>query len=205
MRTALLRGLAAGAGAIALTVGVATSAVAGPPFTVTVGGNTAGSYAIAGDSTTAIAFHAGVDMSCGSIHFDGSVTAGSTSSKIADLSGSTWVNCLNMDLSVQQIGTWEVDATSGPNASGVTQAQVTNIDAIVTDTSSGGGVCSFDVTGSAPGNFHNDTQDLTLNANNLTVSNVSGCFGLISGPMSFSGNFHVTNPATGNEWPVTIS
>jgi hypothetical protein len=208
MHKALLHSLAVVVGAITLTVGVATSAFAGPPFTVTVGGNTSGSYPVAGDSTSAIAFHAGVDFSCSSIHFDDTVAAGATSSKVADLTGSTWNNCkgpLNMDMTVQQVGTWEVDATSGPDANGVTQAQVTNILALVTDTSTGGGICSFRVTGSAPGNFDNDTQDLTLNVTNLPVSNVSGCFGLVSGPMSFSGTFHVTNPATGSEWPVTIS
>jgi hypothetical protein len=208
MHTALLRSLAASGGAIALTICMATSAFAGPPFTVTVAGNTSGSYAVAGDSTSAIAFHAGVDFSCSSIHFDGTVTAGSTATKIADLTGSTWNGCytfLNMELSVQQIGTWEADATSGPDANGVTTEQVTNIDALVTDTSTDGGICSYEVTGSAPGTVTNGTQILQVNATNLTVSHVSGCFGLISGPMSFSGNFHATNPATGNEWPVTIS
>jgi hypothetical protein len=207
-RKNLLRSLAVTGAAAAVTVGMATSAFAGPPFTVTVGGNTSGTYAIAGDSTAAIAFHAGVDMSCSSVHVDGSVTAGSTSSKIADLTGSTWNNCkgpLNIDMTVQQVGTWEVDATSGPDASGVTQGQVTGIDAIVTDTSTGGGICSFEVTGQAPGNSTNGTQILQVNATSLTVSHVSGCFGLVTSPASFSGNFHVTNPATGNEWPVIIS
>jgi hypothetical protein len=208
MHKALLRSLAAVAGAITLTVGMATSAFAGPPFTVTVAGSTAGSYAVAGDSTSAVSIHAGVDYTCSSVHFDGTVPAGATSATIADLTGSTWSSCitfLGLDLSVQQIGTWEVDATSGPDDSGVTAVQVTGIDAIVTDTSTDGGICSYEVKGSAPGNFTNGTQIVQVNATSLTVSNVSGCFGLVSGPMSFSGTFHVTNPATDNEWPVTIS
>lgn len=207
MRQALLRSLTAG-GALALALGMATAAVAGPTFTVTVGGSTFGSYSLAGDSTNGVTLSAAVTYHCSGAHFDGIVYAGSTSGKIADLTASDWYGCvgpLGFALTVQQTSTWEVDATNGPDANGVVQARITNVSAHIEDTSTDGGECAFDILGSTPATFTNGTQTLALNDTDLTVSNVVGCFGLIHDPAGFLGSFRITDPKTYGAYPITIS
>lgn len=199
MRKNLLRGLAVTGAAAALSVGLVTSANAA---TVTGGG------AITGTASSISFTASSIGMSCGTVAFSGTSYTGTGLTKIADLSSSTWSNCLgplSLPMTVTQSGTWAVNATSV--SGGVATGSVTGISVHVQDTSTGGGICKFDVSGSAPATFTNSTQILGVTASGLTVSGVSGCFGLLSGSSTaaFSGSFAVTNPATGAAWPITVS
>lgn len=202
------RSLAIGSGAIALTISMATAAVAGPPFTITVGSSTSGSYPVAGDSTGPVAITSGVTYSCSSVSIDGTIDAGTTSGKIADLTSSTWIGCsmpLGMAMSVQHNGIWEINALSGPDTNGTVQVRITNVSAHMEDTSSAGVTCSYDISGSVPATFDNATQVLAVNGSGLVVSNIHGCFGLITSTMNLSVSFQITDPTTYGAYPITIS
>lgn len=79
---------------------------------------------------------------------------------------------------------YSIKADSATNASGQTDEIISGIDATVSMTG-----CSFTTTGSIPGYYTNSTGNLTLtptlpmkplNKAQLTVSNVSGCAGLVN-------------------------
>lgn len=218
MRKNLLRGLAVIGAVAAVTISMAASAFAGPPFTVTVAGSTSGSYAFLGTSTAPINFTAGVSMSCSSVvvgsndatkdHIDAG-THSTSPYTIGSFQDSSWGGCtgpLGICMQVTQNGTWNINAISGPDASGVTTGSIANVSAHVQDCS-GGSTCRFDVNGSVQGTFTNGTQVLAVTGpSSLTVSNISGCFGLVTPTASFTGNFHVTDAAaTPAVYPVVIS
>jgi hypothetical protein len=220
MRKNLLRGLAITGAATGTTLAMAASAFAGPPFTVSIPGVAAGGTApIAFVSTSSVSFTAGIALSCSAMDAAGTAHAGTISTSpytIADITSSVVSGCmgpLGMGLEVSQGHTWHVDATGGPDASGVTRVIIGSISAHVQDSSTHGGICSFDVTGTIGGTFTNSTQILSVTGpSTLNVSNASGCFSLIPNgtTASVTGNFDVqvppaTHPTPGAHYPITIS
>lgn len=213
MKTRFRRQLTVGAGIAALALAGSTAAFAASPSTVSVAGSTtAGSHAYNANSTAAISFVAGASMSCTSVSATGNLNSGSVAwappdtGGLGTITGSTWNGCTGagFNLDVAQVGTWKVDIT-GDTVSGVTPIEVSSIDATVKDHATGGGLCSFAVTGTAPGSVSNSAQTLTINATNLTVTPSPTCGGLVHGPASFNGTFAITNPSTGLAFPVNIS
>jgi len=199
MRTHLRWTLAVAAVAAALAVAGSTSAFAVSPSTVTIAGSsTPGVHAY--DATSGpLSFSAVMAFSCSSVSLQGDLNSGSVAWAPPDTAGlgtitsSTWNGCTGagFNLDVAQVGTWNIDIT-GATSGGVTPIEVSNIDATVKDHATGGGLCSFTVTGTAPGTVSNSAQTLTINASNLTVSPSPACGGLVAGPASFSGTFAIT-------------
>ena len=209
----LRRPLTVAAGIAALALAGSTSAFAASASTVSVGGSTtAGSHPYAANAGT-INFTAGAAMTCTSVSASGNINSGTVPwappnvGGLATIASSTWNGCTGagFNLAVTQNGTWNVDITGATDASGNTPVDVSNISATVKDKATGGALCSFTVSGDAPGSVSNSAQTLTINASNLGVSPSPACGGLVHGPASFTGVFAITNPATGLAWPVIIS
>ncbi|WP_262852236.1 hypothetical protein [Mumia quercus] len=201
----------------------ATTAYAGPPANVTVGGATTGSHAISGHTTGAISFNAGgVAMSCTSGTATGSVTAGSytpyPTPNVATITGTTWSGCvgpLGIPMNVAHSGTWGLQIT-GNESGTVTPGRLVNISATVTSATPG--LCSFKVAGTVNGSFNDATStgahthngqllSVVTAGSTLTVSNVVGCFNLIPNGASanFAGTYHVTKTDNNTEWPIKIT
>lgn len=101
-------------------------------------------------------------------------------------------NCrgpLNISFTVTAALPWSINAGSYNSGTGVTTGSVSGISA----TLSGPG-CTATATGTVPGTFTNSTDVLALNGGGLTISGVSGCFGLINNGNSatFQGSYTVT-------------
>ncbi|MCW2496663.1 hypothetical protein, partial [Jatrophihabitans sp.] len=203
----------AGAAAGVLALGISASA-ATPTWTVKAG--TAKSGATASfkgtttgktpqithvDKTTALT----LTIKSGTASSTAKVGKGKAGAGIASISGSstTWKTCvgpLGIQLNPKGSGTWKLNAVS--YKSGVTTGTLTAAAATVStpDKSS----CVFSVTGSVPITYTNSTQILAVKATaaNLTVSKVTGCFGLIKNKdkASFAASYKVvtstkaTNP-----------
>jgi len=118
---------------------------------------------------------------------------------IARITNTTFSNCsgpLGISFTVTHAGTWLLNAVT-PGA-GTVDGTITNISARLS-----GPLCSATVTGSVPARFFNSTpttrarlQVLPTNPGTLTISGVSGCFGLIrSGDRAnFSGTYTINTP-----------
>ena len=188
------------AGAVAL-VSIGTAAYAGPPWTVSVGGSSTGAPASYTATTVGtnpdITFTVpGLTLNCDDGTANGTITPGATASKAGEIAGSSFNGCLGplgIPLNVTQVGTWDINI-AGDNVGGVTPGSIGSISASV---SNPGGACDFDVTGSVGGSFDENTQQLSASGGGLTVSNVSGCFGLIQNgdPATFDGAYQLANIA----------
>ena len=197
------------AGAAAL-VAVGGAAYAAGPYTVTAGSTSSGTVAYTGTTSGAspqIKFSTpGVDMTCASGTAAGNLHLGAnaTGANIASIDSTTWTNCigpLGLDLVVTQVGTWTLNATGDASVDPVA-GSITSVNAHVENP---GGACSFDVTGTMGGTFSEATQTLAVTpaGSTLVVTNVSGCFGLVSenDPATFEMSYLIANPAG----PVAIS
>ena len=211
----LVRGVAASAMAMVLGMGLATSAIAGPPFTVTVAGNIApATYAALVTSIGTVTFSAGTTFTCSSIRLHDTVNSGTaltTLFQVTASSSSEWPGCKGGPLGTAFTAlpsfpsAWTLTGTSGPDASGVTTGILGGIIVHVQDTGASGSLCHFDVSGSVSVQFDNATQNITvLTANSaLTTSGVS-CLFPVNSTMTFSGSFHITDPS-GVDYPIVIS
>jgi len=204
MRRRLLGILAAGALTAAVAVmgaGPANAATwtVGPtpptgPFTFTG----AAGQTLLTDTTT------GTQLTCTSSTATGNAIRGSgqPGAGIAKITGTTFSNCtgpLGISFTVLHSGTWLLNAVT-PTATGA-DGTITAIQARLS-----GSLCSATVSGSVPAKFVNSNtatppsqaqlQVLPTNPGTLTISNVSGCFGLIRNgdKASFRGTYNITNP-----------
>lgn len=190
------RRIAVSAGAALATVALAaTTALAAPlTYTVTAGsappGTTVNWTATTVDVPNApdIVFTDvtdGITMTCESGSATGHVTtdSGLPGAGIGTITGASFMNCQGLGISLTVIPhtPWSLDAT-GATSGGVTSGQISSIDATVVDSGTGGILCSFDVTGTVGGSYDNSTTELNLPGTNatLTITNVNGCFGLIT-------------------------
>jgi hypothetical protein len=170
---------------MALAASVATTAIAAmgastaSAYTVTGGPNFTGTAA----TTTLTNNNTGAALTCASSNASGTVNTGTgvgpTLGSISALSfagGGTCSGPAGISFTVTPNSLPYPIVATGPTAGGVTPGRVTGVNARLS-----GFLCSATVTGSAPGNYNNATRRLTLTAGStLTISNVSGCFGLLN-------------------------
>src|SRR5882757_10863598 len=196
MASRLVKALIVGGGAAAaLILGMGSASAAGT-WTVTVGsatGTVPFNGATTGDHTSTnpdILFTdttSGLGLSCDSGTAGGSTTVGTglSGTNIAQISGpsTTWTNCLGplgLELDPTGVGAWNLQAVSYDSGTGVTSGQITSINAHVSSPDATS--CVFDVTGTVNATFTNSTHQLAISPDpTLTISNVTGCFGLING------------------------
>ena len=124
------------------------------------------------------------------------------SNPLANITGTTWTNCtgpFGMVLVPNQPSgsVWALNGVS--YASGVTTGYLNNI--TVNVTSNPVGTCAFTVTGSVDGTYNNSTHILKVSTTAgtghvLTISGVSGCFGLMANgdAASFNASYNVATP-----------
>lgn len=199
------------AAAIAATsiIALAPAAMAAT-YTVAVGGSTASGSAPFTATTGAIEFDTdyAVNMECDSGTATGNILRGTTftpptATTVATITDTGWNDCVSPDLfdtelTVDQIGTWNLKATSAP-VNGVVSGTITNINAEVRSVEAG--VCDFDVSGTVAGSFNSNNQTLTINFAGypLDISNVSDCFGeVIDGDKAQFGATYTVTTTGGN-------
>ncbi|HEX4723802.1 MAG TPA: hypothetical protein VH333_14900 [Pseudonocardiaceae bacterium] len=218
MASRLVRALFVGGGAAAaaLIIGIGSASADDPTWSVSAGAASGGStVAFTGTTSGAspqISFSdvtSGLDLNCDSGTAGGSATVGTglSGAGIATISGpsTTWTNCvgpLGIELDPTGVGNWSLNAAS--YAGGVTSGTISNITATVHNPD---GNCDFTVTGTVNGTYDNASQALTVTPDpTLSISGVTGCFGLINegDQASFSASYHVVaNDAANN--PVQIT
>lgn len=191
-----LRPVLAVAGAAAL-VSIGTAAYAGPPWTVSIGGSSTGAPAAYTASTVGASPQINfttpaANLGCASGTAAGTITPGATTGAVGSITSSTFNSCsgpLGLTLNVTQNSAWAINI-NGNQVGGVTPGNVSTISASVSD---GSGLCSFDVTGTVPGSFNQNTQQLTVNGGGLSISNVNGCFGVINegDPATFAATYQL--------------
>lgn len=199
-------------------IALAGPAHAAPPYNITVGANTTGTYAFGAFTKTPITFNVTgpggvVAMSCAMSTASGVIKAGASSTGLAvgELQGTAWSNCIGpgglaMNVSHPLNSKWNLNLTgvaTNPQTDNIA-GNISNINAVVT--SKIAGACNFTVTGRANATFREPAitpskifkQELAVNetAGNLTVSGVSGCTGAIvnGNTASFVGTYEVVTP-----------
>lgn len=134
-------------GAAALLAVTATTAHAGPPWTVSVGGSSTGAPATFTATSGQLDFTVpGQNLGCDYAIFEGTITPGPTSSKAGEVTSSEFVNCvgpLGVPFEVTQTSVWDINLT-GDNSGGITPGQIGNVSATATNPD---GLCSFDIVG----------------------------------------------------------
>ena len=207
---------------LAVTSAAALVTIAGPawaagPYTITAGTTSGGDVAYTAATTGAspqIHFNTpNVEMTCASGTAAGLLHTGSSPDgvNIASIDSTTWTDCLGplgLAMTVTQTGDpvpWQLNVTGTPTG-GVTVGTIDQVSAHVAATVNPDD-CRFDVTGSVDGNFNESGQALTITTPTagaqLDVTNVVGCFGLVSDPdtATFEGVYAISNPAG----PITIT
>jgi hypothetical protein len=189
----------------AAAVGFSASPAFAATWTVTGNSNADGSYSASAGTTTLRDTTTGTVLTCSSATAKGVLQNGTYASGtgIGTVTSSTFVSCrgpLSLTFTVTQHGTWSINAVQPDATAGVTDGTITNVNA----TLSGPG-CSATVTGGVPGTYNNTGAVLSVNptAPNptgaaLTISGVSGCFGLIGN------GHHATFQTSYNVTPNTI-
>jgi len=191
--------------AMASSVVLAGTALAGPPHTVSVGSSTSGSHAYtAATKSPGVGFvvhnaSGNVNMGCTSATAAGNILAGAvntTTGQIGTIASSTWTGCVSvgLNMTVTQSSAWGIYMAPLTQSSGAALTNtITGVIkpvsgttlASVKDTSTNGLLCKFDVVGAADGSFVESGQDLSVSETggatiNLKVANVSGCLGQIA-------------------------
>ena len=131
----------------------------------------------------------GLELGCKSMSAKGVVTLGKslTGKRIAEVRSSVWKDCIGpagLAMTVEQQGVWRIDAVGEPGA--VVTGQVSGAKGTIVDTNTGGQQCSVTVSGTLGGTIDTTRQTLDTTggplpgAAPLKLSNVKGCFGLVS-------------------------
>ena len=213
-RPVRLIGLLAGLAAVALVC--AAQATAATTWTVKAGTAAAGTtVAITGKTIgTSPQIHfkdvtSGQTLTCASGAAPGTTKVGKglSGTGIGHIAGpkTKWNTCAGpagLKFVVTGVNTWNLNAATF--AAPVTKGTITNVKAKVVDS----GVCSFVVTGKVGVSYSNTTHVLTVpgSAATLTVSNVSGCLGIINNndKASFKGAYKLTANVTADN-PIKIT
>jgi len=211
MLSSLKRGLLAlGVATTVVAVGAATASAA-TTWTVTAGTTASGSTTFTASTTgTSPQIHfsdlvTGGALTCASGTAKGTVPhlGSGLSNPLANITGSTWATCtgpfgLNLAVSQPTTSVWTLNGDSYNATTGVTSGHISNVTANVTSIPAGS--CSFTVSGAVTGTYTNSTHVLAV-ANSgttyaLTISAVSGCFGVVGNghAASFTANYNVTTP-----------
>jgi hypothetical protein len=168
----------------------------------TVGPETSGPVDFTADSTTSLVLtdnNTGTQLTCTSSSGTGDAQYGSgqDSDGIANVDSLDFTSCSGPGGITFTVGTsgfpWSLNAESYDGASGVTTGTITDVVASLS-----GPLCSADVAGSVPMTYSNDGTLSPTGGNGLTITNVSGCLGLIkSGDTAgFTGSYAVDPPVT---------
>jgi hypothetical protein len=212
LATILLTG---GAAATALLLSATTALAAPASWTASPGGNYTASQ-VSGTTSTLTDTTANQTISCTTASDAGSINASASGSPavVATITSSSFTNCTDAigdtGWSTTSTGTWDLngihfnDGTqtiTGCTGTGVTCGTISNISTNVTGNILGA-ACSFTVTGTVgdPASntwvtYTNGSDQLFVpNTATLTVSNVSGCSGIINNNDSaeFSGTLVVS-------------
>lgn len=164
----------------ALMLGASAATAAQATFTVSAGSapdNTVVSWSASTvGSSPHISFTnvtRNIPMTCETGSADGTATAGPSQpgTGIATIDAADFVDCegLNLPLDVVDNTPWQIDVVS--ESAGVADGAITNVDAEVRDSATGGDQCKFRVIGSVPATYDNGTQELTTDgtAADLTI------------------------------------
>jgi hypothetical protein len=168
---------------MALAASVATTAIAA------MGASTASAYTVTGGPNFTAASagqtiltdnNTGSQLVCANSSAAGTVNTGTgvgpTLGSISSLGFSSCTGPLGITFSVTANSLPYALVATGPTVGGVTPGQVRGVNARLS-----GPLCSATVTGTAPGNYNNTSRRLNLTSGtSLTISNVSGCFGLLN-------------------------
>lgn len=113
---------------------------------------------------------------------------------IGTIENSTWGDCFapfDLQMNVQQLGTWTVEALSGL-VGGTGTIELNGIAARASDS---GGICSLDVTGSATASIDLDSHEISVASvgSEIIATNIEGCFGqVIEGdPIAVNATFNI--------------
>jgi len=197
MRTSLAKVLLCGAAAAATVTFSVTPAFAATTYTVSPGG----SYSGSAGTTTLTDSSTSTTLTCTSAKASGTLKSGSglSGTGIGTITSTAFNNCtgpLGITFTVTQSGTWNLNLTS--YTSPTSKGYISGISAKLSGTS-----CTATVTGSADGSYSNTTGVLTLapvsgSGHTLTVSGVSGCFGLINNgnTVTFKGAYTISPKQT---------
>jgi hypothetical protein len=209
MSSRLVRVAAASCALAAGAAFFAAPASAASTWTVTAGSATAGKVVTIMGATQGaspqISFSdpsTGQTLTCASGTAQGTTTVGSglAGAGIGKITGanSTFTGCKGpggLDLTVKPSKFWSISAQSYNSGSGVTTGHIRNIKAVVVDTGTNGGICSFTVTGAVGVTYTNSTQILSVPGTTpeLKVSNAN-CLGAVnSGDLaSFKADYLIT-------------
>lgn len=209
MLSSLKRGLfAVGIATTVVAVGMA-SASAATTWTEKAGTTTTGSTTFTAATTgTSPQIHfsdltTGGALTCASGTAHGTIPLGTHSATLGNITGSTWATCtgpfgLNLIVTQPSTSSWVLTGDSYNATTGVTSGHISNVTANIT--SNPAGSCSFTVSGAVNATYTNSTHVLAVansgTTNFLTISNVSGCFGVVGSGhhASFTANYSVTTP-----------
>ena len=135
---------------------------------VTVNANASAFYG-ATTGSPGVNFTAGsAPMDCASATASGSLVLGSSSNGLGagSITSSTWTGCTalggSVNMAVTQSGTWTLNAGDTNSSTGITPVTVTGVNAHVVDTTYGGAVCDFVVSGSVDGYLQESDQTLHI-------------------------------------------
>lgn len=186
-----MRHLAASLTATAVIATFSPASAAGPPYTVSVGGSSAGgTHPIHVASAGVVRFSARnqagtvVHMNCHALTGGGTVRSGSEVNPVATLTSTTWTGCSipGIQLTVTQSGPWGVLGT-GANATSGTEriaGTITDVVAGVRATANPD-ACRFTLSGAPRSSFDEAAQQLVVHETGhtgaLVLSDVVGCFG----------------------------
>lgn len=186
-------------GAAAL-VAIGGVAYAGPPWTVVIGNSSTGDPASFTSSTVEIDPVTGdqpdiewsvpaANLTCNDGTAAGTITPGATVSKIGEITSTSINDCLgpfNIPWDFEQTSVWDINIV-GDTSGVMVPVEVSGITYTMDNPD---GLCTFDVTGSVPGMLDMGSQQIHLDGGGTTVSNVSGCFGMMG-----NGNTHTLTMA----------
>jgi hypothetical protein len=179
-------GFVVAASALAVVLGASTALAA----TLTVKVTNGGSYTASSSST--VLTDNGVSVTCTSSKASGSIptktyTNATTPVTVGTAKTLSFSGCTGplgaVTVKVNKLP-YKVQVDSKTDSKGQTDGMVSGVNTTVSMTG-----CSFTVTGSAPGYYTNSSHTLTmtptlptkaLNKAQLTISNVSGCSGLVN-------------------------
>lgn len=128
-------------------------------------------------------------LTCTSAKAKGSLTGDATGNTVGTVTSAPFTNCTLLTIPFKAVlnKTATLVATSPTTASGITKGSLTGISATITGT--GAVACHAVITGTLPGKYNNNTDQLTIDSTNtagLTVKSASGCAGgLVAGNSAY--------------------
>lgn len=162
---------------------------AGPPYTVTVGANTSGTYNVSFTHRTDRPFVIKIGelpVTCTDTPFSGFVVAGANINPVINITNFAFTGCTISGTAASNVATTSAIQNftgTGTNATSGIET-VTGYTGNIERKFQAGSLCSFSLQGTATSSFNESTQRVTINevptsggAGNLDVVNRVGCGG----------------------------